>query len=51
MLNYFYYIIRIVKENKHDLNAIDSQVLESINSRRTDFIPIGDFKHEETHEE
>jgi hypothetical protein len=40
LLNYFYYIIRIKSENKHDLNALDSQVLESIVARRTDFIPV-----------
>jgi hypothetical protein len=40
LLNYFYYIIKIKSENKHDLNALDSQVLESIVARRTDFIPV-----------
>lgn len=40
LFNYFYYIMRIKSENKHDLNAIDSQVLEAIEAHRTDFIPV-----------
>lgn len=39
LLNYFYYIIRIKKEKKHNLNALDSEILDSIEARRTDFIP------------
>jgi hypothetical protein len=40
ILNYFYYIINIQKQNKYDLNGIDSQVLEAIKANRTDFLPF-----------
>lgn len=39
-LNYLYFIVKIKKENKYDLNAVDSQVLQSLNERKYDFMHI-----------
>ncbi len=40
ILNYVHYILKVLSTDKHDLNSVDSYVLNLMMQGRTDFFPL-----------